>query len=237
MRTVHNLTFLCFQVILISDFSILIPKTEMYFLDFQKRMRIYPLFTKQDLRMIFFGENIHTVNKQLSVWASQNKIVKVKNGLYALSKDYMEHALSAEVIATKLYGPSYISLEYALSFYGIIPEAVFEITSVTTKPTRTFQTPFGIFRYRTMKTSCFFGFSTKKQGNLSYHIALPEKAMIDFLYLNGYRFMPVFQTWQDLRLQNLHNLDFKKLTQFAQKFNDKKLVSLINNLKNYATSS
>lgn len=208
----------------------------MHFLAFQKRMRNYPLFTKQDLRMIFFGENFHTVDKQLSVWASQNKIVKLKNGLYVLSSDYTEHTLSPEVIAAKLYSPSYISLEYALSFYGMIPEAVFEITSVTTKPTRTFKTPFGIFRYRTIKTFCFFGFSAEKQGNLPYYMALPEKALVDFLYLNSHRFTPVFQTWQDLRLQNIRNLNFQKLIQFAKKFKSKKLLSLINNVKTYAAS-
>lgn len=208
----------------------------MYFLHFQKLMRDYPIFTKQDIRMIFFGENLHTVSKQLSLWTAQKKIIKLKNGVYALSKDYAKEAVSPEVIAAKLYSPSYISLEYALSLYALIPEAAFEVTSVTTKTTRVFHTEFGVFRYRKIKTSSFFGFSTKQQGNLPYDMASPEKALIDFLYLNGRRFTPEFQTWEDMRLQNFHNLNFRLLTQYAQKINQKKLVLFINNLKKYAAS-
>lgn len=208
----------------------------MKFLEFQKQMREFPIFSIQELRLIFPDENVHTVNTQLSDWAEQGKIVKLKNGLYVLSTDYTKEALPSEVIAAKLYSPSYISLEYALSSYDMIPEAVFEITSVTTKKTRIFETSFGVFHYRKIKASCFLGFSTVQHGKLPYYMASPEKALVDFLYLNSQRFIPEFQTWKTLRIQNFKELDFRLVKEFAKKFQNKKLILLVSNLKEYATS-
>lgn len=209
----------------------------MKFLEFQKKMHRYPLFAIHDLRLIFPLENVHTLNTELSQWAHQQKIVKLKNGLYVLSPEYTKYDLSPEVIAAKLYGPSYVSLEYALATYGIIPEAVFEITSVTTKATRTFHTPYGAFQYRTMKSSCFFGFRAEKREQFPYYIASPEKAVIDFLYLNSHRLSAKFQTWDDLRFQSLETLNLATLKKIAKKFNNKKLISLTHNLIEYAASA
>lgn len=209
----------------------------MTFFSFQKEMRTYPLFTVHDMRLIFPKENIHTTNTQLSQWAKQNKIVKLKNGLYALSSDYAKEPLAPEVIAAKLYAPSYISLQYALSFYGIIPDAVFETTSVTTKSTRLFKTTFGNFRYRKIKTDCFFGFAPIQHGKLISYMASPEKALVDFLYLNSRWLKPEYETWQELRLQNLKKINFGILKKFAEKFKSKKLLFLIHNLQTYAASN
>lgn len=209
----------------------------MKFLNFQKQLQGYPLFSIHDLRLIFPQENIHTVNKQISVWAQQGKIIKLRNGLYVLSADYTKEMITLELMASKIYSPSYLSLEYALSLYGIIPEAVFEMTSVTTKPTRTFHTSFGIFQYRKIKSSCFLGFTSVKSGKLSYLLALPEKALVDFLYLNSRRFIPAFQTWKELRLQNLQKLNFKLAIDFAKKFRQKKLLILILDIQKHAASN
>ncbi len=208
----------------------------MKFSVFQKEMRMYPLFTVHNMRLIFPKENIHTANTQLSQWAKQNKVVKLKNGLYALSSDYTKESLAPGIIAAKLYDPSYISLQYALSLYGIIPDAVFEITSVTTKPTRLFETPFGNFRYRKIKTTCFFGFITTQHGLLTSYMASPEKALVDFLYLNSNWLIPEHATWQELRLQNLDKVNFGILKKFAKKFKRKKIMLLLHNLQTYATS-
>lgn len=221
---------------MVSDFSIFLLKNEMKFLDFCRQMRAYPLFTVHDTRLIFPRENIHTTNTQLSNWAKQKKIVKLRNGLYALSSDYAKEPLAPEVIAAKLYAPSYISLQYALSLYGIIPDAVFEITSVTTKSTRFFKTPFGNFRYRKIKTSCFFGFAPLQHGKLSSYLASPEKALVDLLYLNSRWLKPEYATWKELRLQNLIDIDFGILKKIAKKFKNNTLLSCIDNLETYATS-
>lgn len=209
----------------------------MRFSVFLKAVTIYPLFTVHDMRLIFPRENIHTTNTQLSQWAKQNKIVKLKNGLYAISSDYAKEPLAPQVIAAKLYAPSYISLQYALSLYGIIPDAVFEITSVTTKSTRFFKTPFGNFRYRKIKTACFFGFYPIQHGKLIAYMATPEKTLVDFLYFNSRWLKPKYETWQELRLQNLKEINFGTLKKIAKKFESKKLLFLIHNLQTYAASN
>ena len=88
-------------------------------------------------------------------------------------------------IGNRLREPSYISMEYALNYYSLIPEAVFLFTSITTKKTTLFETPVGNFNYRSIKNSLFFGYVLKGQGVLKYKIAEPEKAILDFLYLRA----------------------------------------------------
>lgn len=208
----------------------------MKFSEFQKKMRVHPMFSMHDLRLIFPDENIRLMYLQIFQWLRQKKLLRLKRGFYILSLEYLKEPVSAEAVAAKLYDPSYVSLEYALSLYGLIPEAVFEMTCVTPKATRIFETPVGVFRYRTLKSSCFFGFSVVRQDMFPTYRALPEKALLDFLYLNVKRFQPEFKTWKVLRLQQLDTLNFSKLVSFAKKFESKKLMSLIDNLKKYAAS-
>ena len=89
---------------------------------------------------------------------------------------------SSYFIANRLYQPSYISLEKALSHYGIIPETVYAITSITTKPTREFKTPQGIFSYQRIKKEAFIGYEPKEIEGTTVFFAEPEKALADYLY-------------------------------------------------------
>lgn len=89
-------------------------------------------------------------------------------------------------IAKEIYSPSYVSLEYALSIYGLIPERVVDVTSVTTKKPIEFKNKLGVFIYQHIKENCFTGFIEKEDENgLVYFIATPEKAVADFLYCGG----------------------------------------------------
>lgn len=89
-----------------------------------------------------------------------------------------------ERVASALYEPSYISLEFALSHYGLIPEAVFSMTSVTTRTTRKFTNEFGAFSYRRVHPRLFFGYNPIDVAGGKYLMAEPEKALLDYLYLN-----------------------------------------------------
>jgi len=137
-----------------------------------------PVFTRQDLR--FLPGRVFAY--QLSLWQKQGYIVKLKNGVYAYS-DMLSDILSEE-ISPALYGPSYISLERALSFYGLIPEMVYAVTAVTPKTTRRIKNKAGFFIYRHIKPNLYFGYKAKKGGKLSYLMAEPEKAILDLMYLN-----------------------------------------------------
>jgi len=97
-------------------------------------------------------------------------------------------------VANRIYAPSYISLHSALSFYGMIPEEVVQLTSVTTLKTAKFENDFGTFHYQNVKTSLYFGYEIKMmQNGRGLLFATPEKALLDLLYLN-----PFYKTEQDM---------------------------------------
>lgn len=115
-----------------------------------------------------------------------HQLIRVKKGLYVFGPDLALEPFSKEVLANQIYGPSYISLEYALGFYGLIPERVETVTSVTHKRDKIFDTPVGQFTYRYLPPDKF-----PPQINLvslddrhSILIASPEKALADLLILS-----------------------------------------------------
>jgi len=110
-------------------------------------------------------------------------LIRVKKGIYVFGADYARRPYSLEVLANKIYGPSYISAEYALSFWGLIPEGVAEVTSMTTKKNKLFETPVGRFSYTYINPSKYPIGVTYIQlfENIRALIATPEKALVDFL--------------------------------------------------------
>ena len=119
----------------------------------------------------------------LTRWVKRGYLSKLRQDWYAFS-DLKGIPEMARYIAQRIYTPSYISLHYALSFYGIIPEAVTDITCVTSNRTAAYHNDFGRFSYQTVKPDLFFGFRqlpVSPQG--SYLLAFPEKAIFDLLYL------------------------------------------------------
>jgi hypothetical protein len=108
-------------------------------------------------------------------------IVRVKKGLYVFGEAYRRRPATREILANLIYGPSYISLEYALHYYGLIPERVETLTSVAHGRSRTFDTPIGTFSYRGIPGSAFR--TGMDRVNLddrrSFLIATPEKALAD----------------------------------------------------------
>lgn len=126
----------------------------------------------------FFGVSDNTASVFLKRNTKSGFFIKLRNGFYALK----DSSPSLYFIANKLYQPSYISLEKALSHCGIIPETVYAITSITTKPTREFKTPKGFFSYQRIKKEVFAGYEPKKIDGSLVLFAEPEKALADYLY-------------------------------------------------------
>ena len=136
------------------------------------------VFTPREFKDIFdVPENI------ASVFISRNLgkggvFIKLRNGLYAIKDAHS----SPFFLANKMYQPSYISLNVALSHYGIIPEVVYAVTSVTTKISREFTTPRGDFIYHRIKKKAFTGYGLQLIDKDNVLIAAPEKALADYLY-------------------------------------------------------
>ena len=115
------------------------------------------------------------------------ELISLKRGLYMVSPEDTGKNLSLGLVANHIYGPSYVSLEYAMRHYGLIPEAVYTITSITTRHTRTFENSLGRFSYRCVSADWFpIGVTTEVENGVRYMIATPEKALCDtLLHLNG----------------------------------------------------
>lgn len=107
-------------------------------------------------------------------------IIRIKKGLYCFGEALRKEPLSREQIANLIYGPSYVSLEYALAYHGLIPERVEVVTSVTTRRSRQFTTPLGAFTYRSLhETRYATGAVLEPAGKTAFLIATPEKALTD----------------------------------------------------------
>lgn len=207
----------------------------MNFFDFRKKIEELPFFSTKELRILFPQEFNRSFLNNLKNWTSKGYLIKIKKGFYLPSD--LAAGLDPSLIASKTYFPSYVSLESALGHYGIIPEAVFTTTSITTKKTFSFTNKsFGNFSYQKIKKEAFGGFITHRRNNISFNFALPEKALVDWLYINRNRLDGEKEQFLSYRFNEDFNYNQKKLKKFAKLFSNKKTTMLTNNfIKIYAT--
>lgn len=167
-------------------------------------------------------------------------IIRIKKGLYIFGDRYRKHPYSRELLANLIYGPSYISLEYGLSYYGLIPEKAEALTSVTIGRSRKFYTPLGLFTYRKIPIRAYQSGMTlvEETHNQGFLIALPEKALADKittekgLPLSSQKEMHQFLV-ENLRIElsTLKSMSTKKINEYAELYHSRKLrflSSLIN---------
>lgn len=136
-----------------------------------------PVFTPQDIKL-FFNPSDRALNAFLSYNSKKNRLIKLKKALYGLKTKYTNPLL----IANRAYQPSYISFETALSYYHLIPEIVYSITSATSKASRLWSIQQTSYVYRKIKQEAFNGYIAKTIENVQVVIALPEKALADYCY-------------------------------------------------------
>jgi len=144
-----------------------------------------PCFTKQNLRLIFNGSSF-ALDERIKRTLRKKKLLVLKKGLYTSERYYLkepEKTKFKEFIAAKLRYPSYLSCEYVLAKYGMLSEAVYPLTSITVKTTRTYQNFLGAYVYFNLKEDLFFGFTQEKFYTNFYYMADKAKALFDFLYL------------------------------------------------------
>ncbi|MCL5266971.1 MAG: hypothetical protein M1469_02570 [Bacteroidetes bacterium] len=169
---------------------------------------------------------------QLNRWQSRGLLVRLRKGVYLLNKSDRKIEPSSTYLANQLYTPSYVSLEYALSFYGLIPERVHDITSVTTKKTIRFSNSFGHFGYRHVTPAAFRGFKIIKDHNgLDVFMAEPEKAVVDFLYFTFGRDPRAKEKSPDIfnesyRFEDVGTLKEKRILELANLFNNPNLTAM-----------
>ncbi len=188
-------------------------------------------------------KNIFMLRSELSKYANpdmkvqnmvkQGKIIPIIKGIYETDKFTQGHYL-----ASSIYGPSYLSFEFALSYYSLIPEAVFNFTSATfeKKKSKQYNTNFGVYTYRDVPSDAYpVEVMLKIENGYSYQIATPEKAICDMLYkttpLQNQSNLKYF-LFEDLRLSetDFYSLNLKKMSDISQLYktkNHKLLYSFI----------
>lgn len=164
-------------------------------------------------------------------WTATGLIIRLRQGYYTFP-EYIGRPDYPLWFANRIYRPSYISLHSALAFYGMIPEAVMQVTSVTSLKTALFSNAFGEYSYKSVKAELMFGFDLKSMADgRTLSFATPEKALLDLLYLNP--FYDTEQDMEDLRLDEgfiSENLNRDLLKAFSYRFENKALEQRITRL-------
>ncbi len=182
------------------------------------------------------------INDKIADLKRKGMIVSLKSGLYVHTSTLSSNIVSKEIIANNLLGPSYISFDYALSFYGLIPERVHEVTSATTKRSKAFQTDFGVFSYRQINKEIYpIGLQIHSLKNGNFLMASKEKALCDKVYFTkdiSIRTKSAMMEFliNDLRidLDELINCDIETLKHYKNISKSKKielLASILEGLK------
>lgn len=164
----------------------------------------------------------------LTRWVKKGYLLRLRRDFYV----FPEFAVSRDAAfycANQMYAPSYISLHTALSFYGMIPESVIQVTSITSLKTMFFENQVGEFSYKKVKPSLMFGFEPKMiDKERSILFATPEKALLDLLYL--YPFYKTEKDFEELRLDEdfmQDDLDVSRMDAYLEQFDSKSLTSRV----------
>lgn len=160
----------------------------------------------------------------LTRWVKKGLLVRLRQEYFAFP-EYLRQPDFAQYIANRIYRPSYISLHTALSFYGMIPEAVVQITSVSTLKTASFRNLFGEYSYKSVKNGLMFGYEPRPMlDGRTILFATPEKALLDLLYL--YPFYDSKEELEQLRLDEDYmqeELNRERFCEYLDRFRNKTL--------------
>ena len=191
----------------------------MNYIEFKEKLKSFPVFSLQEIRKI----DLRFHRRRLNEWQEKGYIKKIIRGYYIFSDLALDDHVLFE-IANRIYSPSYISCEMALSYYSLIPESVYRITSVSTRKTYRFSTSIAEFSYRRMKPALFFGYRLEKYGARFFKIAYPEKSILDYFYFHSQIKSAI--DFESLRLNaSLFReiIDGDKLMNYLEKIQQKRL--------------
>jgi predicted transcriptional regulator of viral defense system len=159
--------------------------------------------------------NSANVRRQLSRWVKARRLYQLRRGLYALAPPFQRVRPHPFVIANRMVRGSHVSCQSALAHYGLIPEYVPVVTSVTMARPAQWETPLGVYEFRHIKTELLYGYRrTDLGGGQQAFVATLEKALLDLVYLQPGGDAPEYL--RELRLQNLERLDLDELHHQAE---------------------
>jgi len=199
----------------------------MKFVDLLNKVSDLPDFT---VKFLAAGGNLAQIRLQVNRWVNDGKIIRLHKGLYTLAEPYRKVTPEPFCIANSLKQASYVSLHSALSWYGMIPEFVPVITSITTGRPQTIETPSCRFDFRHVSKKYFWGY---KQIEFKFRqtafVARPEKALLDLIYLTPGS--DEIEFIEELRLQNFEQINRAVLRESVEKFQSPKLNRALDNIE------
>ena len=207
-------------------------------LDIKNKIKIN-IFTVDMLKNILHKEYDQPIQK-INYMVKNGDLISLKRGIYVFSEKYRTSPLNYISIANILHQPSYVSFEYALSYYGLIPERVYTITSASCKKSVEYSTPLGNFSYQKIPAKAYSLGIEWKYSELDggYFIATREKALCDKIYadkrVKNLKENEVLEYLEeDLRIdyEELLKLDTKLLWHIAMGYGSKVLLTIANKLK------
>lgn len=170
----------------------------------------------------------------ISRMVKAGELIRLKNGFFLIAEKITEMPVPYEQIANLLYGPSYISLEWALSFYGMIPEGVYVVTSVCIGKSTMFPTQVGSFFYVYLSHHRYaIGIDQKENAAGRFLIATPEKALADLVHfkskkLEGMDLLSDLMEFRRIPEDLLRSLNKKHLLEIAESYRSKAVINLVN---------
>lgn len=195
----------------------------MRYVELKEALKNFTIFSLNDIRSI----DSNFFRRRLSEWQEKGYIRKIIKGCYIFSDLELSENVLFE-IANRIYSPSYVSFEMALSYYHLIPESVYGITSASTRRTYKFRTPVAEFIYRTVRPQLFFGYELVKYDNKYFKMATMEKAILDYFYINSN--VRTRDDFRSLRVDGeifLEQLNGERLYGYLQRFAQKRLARRI----------
>ncbi len=201
----------------------------MNYLDFKNKMFDLGCFS---IHQVYAWETDFDRNNFVR-WTKKGLLIRLRQGYYTFP-EYKSKPGFTLFFANRIYRPSYISLHTALAFYGLIPEAVVQITSVTSLKTAGFKNSTGDYEYKNVREELMFGYDVKPlTDGKSFQIASPEKALLDLLHL--YPFYNTEKEMENLRLDLdliQDELNIQRLEEYMMKFGNKALEKRVDLIKN-----
>ncbi len=218
-------SFICFHL---KKVLFLTSNSDEMYIQFRNHFANLPILSLIEIEKAFPKLD----KRRLNEWSKKGYIENVKRGFYRFTDLPKQEGLLF-FSANKIYSPSYISLESALSYHQIIPEAVFSVTSVSTLNTTNLKTSLGSFNYNHIKESLFFGYVLNEINGLTVSMASLEKAILDYLYLHSE--IKSVSDFQALRwnIEGLRKMNIQKMDDYLLLFNNKSLSQRYSLLKKY----
>jgi len=201
----------------------------MQYLELKEQLRDFLVFSLDDIKKT----DPTFYRQRLNEWQDKGYIKKVIKEYYIFSDLEINESVLF-IIANKIYDPSYVSLEMALSYHGLIPESVYEITSVSSRKTYAFNSQLAKFSYRQIKPELMFGYQLVTYQNHNFKMAEIEKVILDYFYIN-----PKLKTegeFAELRINGetfREKVDMVKFKKYLAQFQNKALEKRVNQFVKY----